>query len=202
MTSAIASRRGPAVRRRGIVYGLRTLRPEDGYTSVEVGYAGQTRQRLRSREVQHREDQPFSDVIVGDAFVIAEGWWTDAELDAAELAAIRQTRPRYNIAGNEGNPDRVKPWVARDQRRERDEAAGRPVWQPRIAVPVGRSWWPCPIWQLWVLAWLPLWWVGFWWLFAAGVSVPGSTVGAAAGAGLLLGWGVRRGRRRRRRRRS
>lgn len=192
------------------MYGYRTLRPEDHYQSTELGYVGQTRQRLRSRDGQHREVQPFSDIIVGDPFVVAEGVWTDAELDAVEESVIRggaavdgrQQRPRYNIEHNRGNPDRITPWVARRQRAARDEARGVPAWvPPAAAVPASRGWWPCRVWQLWVLAWLAGWPGWSWLLHGGGVpGWPAVGVGAAVSAG-LLGWGVRRGRPRRRRQR-
>lgn len=201
MTAPAATRRRAGARRRGIVYGYRTLRPEDNYQSVELGYVGQTRQVLRARDGQHREVQPFSDIIVGDPFVLAEGLWTDGELDAAERAAIVQLRPRYNIEHNRANPGRIPPWIARRQRAARDAARGVPAWSPPVAASAVRSWWPCRVWQLWVLAWL-LGWPGWAWLLH-GWGVPGwpsVAVGAAVSAG-LLGWGVRSGRPRRRRRR-
>lgn len=202
MTSGVASRRDSRVRRLGFVYAYDTLRPEGGYTAVEVGYVGQTRNR-RARDAQHREDKPWADIIVGSARVVAQGWWSDDELDAAERAAIGQLRPRYNIACNEGNPLRIPPWAAREQRVGRDAARGVPAWTPPMPASVQGSagWWPCPVWQMWAAAYVPLW-VGMWWaLRDGGVPVWPAAGVAAVSAGLLLGWGVRRGRRRPRRRR-
>jgi hypothetical protein len=134
----------PDVRRRGAVYGIPTFavdaagRPLAGL--VVVGYVGQTRQTVKQREEQHRGHQPFGDLIVGGSWVIEEGHWTDAELDARELHYIRRgavlvpdqppQRPVYNIVGNMDNPNRVKPWDAVAHRQVR-----QPGWTPEAKVP-------------------------------------------------------------------
>jgi hypothetical protein len=76
-----------ATRRRGHIYGYLTLNPDDR-TVIEFGYAGQSRQRRGRRDAQHRDCQPWEDLILGRPHVIADGWWTDDELDAIEQAVI------------------------------------------------------------------------------------------------------------------
>lgn len=122
-------------RPRGIVYGIRTLHP-DTLASIELGYLGKTWQRLRAREMQHRDEQPWEDVIVGSAYVISQGFSSDAELLEAERWAIRMLKPRYNVAENRANPDRISPEAAVVQRQSRDRARGVPLWLPPAA-PVG-----------------------------------------------------------------
>ncbi|GAA2637004.1 hypothetical protein GCM10010399_82700 [Dactylosporangium fulvum] len=113
------------VRRPGIVYGVNILDPATG--QVHVDYVGQTRQQLLSRERQHRDERPFSDLIVGDAFVIEQGMWTDAELDERELFHIQRIGPRMNHDGNLDNPARIPIWRQRQDRDARDRAKGLPV---------------------------------------------------------------------------
>lgn len=206
MTATLPPRSG--VRRRGVVYGYDTLRPETGYTTVEVGYVGRTRQALRARDGQHREVQPWADIIVGGPYVIAEGWWTDEELAATEVAHIARLRPRYNIEDNRGNPARIPPWGAVAQRQARDAARGAPAWVP----PRRQGWLPVPStasrWRPWqVKAAL---WGSSWALLAAGLWVQvcrwGASVGegaavAALGSAALHVWGAWLANRPRRRRR-
>jgi hypothetical protein len=138
MTTVPRQRAG--VKRHSIVYGINILDPETG--KVRLDYVGQTQQRLRSRENQHRDDQPWNDLIVGSPFVLEQGVWDKGELDRREIAAIRRLRPRYNYDHNQGNPNRVEKWRARDQRWARDDAAGRPRWVPpelRTANPTSAS---------------------------------------------------------------
>jgi hypothetical protein len=115
--------------RLGIVYGFRTLE-HPGRGRVMLGYVGQTVQAVGARERQHRDAQPWSDLIVGEALILAQGWWTPAELDAQEAGYIRALRPLYNYEYNGRNPHRIPIPVAREQRWARDDAAGRPRWQP------------------------------------------------------------------------
>lgn len=110
-------------RRRGIVYGFWVVHPLTGQRVL--GYVGQTRQALRAREAQHRAEQPWADTIVGPAVVIAEGAWTNGELDAHEVRQIQALRPLYNIDHNRTNPNRILPWDAVAQRQARE-----PGWQP------------------------------------------------------------------------
>jgi hypothetical protein len=209
----LAERADPTLRRRGVVYGIRTLDPENG--AIVLGYVGQTFQALADREAQHREDQPWSDLIVDEAFVIACGWWTCAEIDAAEALYIRALRPTYNFEHNLDNPQRVPIWVARQQREQRDAVAGRAPWVPphrpdarrprRTTVqprrrPARRRW-PRPVRRL---AWRAIVWLTLAaTIFAAEpMSTPFAT---AAGSSVVLASAVMAlpllGRRRRRRRR-
>ncbi len=184
-------------RRRGIVYGINWLDPASG--TIELAYVGKTRQRLRSREAQHRDDQPWSDLIVGDAYVLAEGPWTDAELDAVEEEFIKERRPPFNYEHNLDNPHRVPIPVARRQRWERDDEAGRPRWvKPderaeqanRLHRPVGgtlvegrsRLWWVTA--AAWAGGWFLL--AVMLWHAAAGLSVTGRWWTAALTPGLAL----------------
>lgn len=128
-------------RRRGIVYGVDLIDHESGQVRP-ADYVGQTRQALRSRGNQHRDEQPWSDLIVGDFYVIEQAQWSDPELDAAEIGMIGRLLPRMNYLHNEGNPCRVPKWTQREQRWDRDDRAGRPRWVhpdergPGVAGPV------------------------------------------------------------------
>jgi hypothetical protein len=119
------------VRYRGAIYGLDVL---DHMTRriVPDDYVGKTRQRGRSRETQHRDRQPFSDLIVGDAHVLWEGICTEDELDEMERHFIQdvEVRPRLNEKMNEDNPRMIPKGVQRAQRWERDDAAGKARWVP------------------------------------------------------------------------
>ncbi|WP_051797277.1 hypothetical protein [Catenuloplanes japonicus] len=202
-----------SVVRRGIVYGITTLthecalamlRGEPITAGTEFGYAGKTRQRLAARERQHRDTQPWSDLIVGEAFVVEQGMWDEPELDARELAVIAGWRPRYNISGNWDNPGRVKPWDAVAQRHARDDAAGRPRWVPPVerapVVFATPPWWrralaAWPPWSaklvVWAVAWLLLW--ALVQAVLTEMGVPDSGALAVPVSGGLLGWGLRRG---------
>lgn len=137
-------------RRRGVVYCVLT-RPVDANgapvpgAAPEVGYIGQSRQTAWQREQQHRASQPFSDLIVGGAFVLEEGQWDDATLDAREQWWIRhgasvvpdgpRQRPRYNYDHNLTNPARIEIFRAQQHRRNRE-----PGWtQQRNRVPRQRA---------------------------------------------------------------
>ncbi|MEV0214319.1 hypothetical protein [Micromonospora sp. NPDC050695] len=127
-------------RRQRAVYGIMTLDvnrqgiPIPGAAPV-VGYIGQSRQTVWQREQQHRDEQPFSDLIVGGSWTIEEGFWTQQQLDEREQHYIRQgvsllpgqkrQRPKYNIDFNRENPDRIPPWDAVTHRQARE-----PGWQP------------------------------------------------------------------------
>jgi hypothetical protein len=94
-------------------------------------YVGQTRQRGRAREMQHRETQPFSDLIVGSPRILWEGLCTDEELDRIERQFIRdgKVRPRLNEKLNEDNPARIPKLEQARQRHERDARRGEQPWQ-------------------------------------------------------------------------
>lgn len=168
---------------RGAVYGIDVL---DHVTRqvMPCDYVGKTRQRGRARESQHRDRQPFSDLIVGDSHVLWEGMCTEEELDEWERYFIQdvEVRPRLNEVLNEDNPHMISKQVQRAQRWQRDDVEGRPRWVPfdrrqrasllewdqvpasrdlsGVSVrrlPGGRSWRP---WQikagLWSMSWLLL----------------------------------------------
>ena len=59
-----------------------------------------------------------------------QGWWTQEALDAQEAGYIRALRPLYNYEHNGQNPYRIPIPEAHRQRWARDDAAGRPRWQP------------------------------------------------------------------------
>ncbi len=154
--------RAHAGSRRGHAYAYLTLAHADR-SRIEFGYGGQSFQRHGARDRQHRECQPWEDLIVGSPLVIADGWFTPDELDAVEEAVIQGRwgdvrrladgcgavvseaaiqacvnaggRPRYNWALNEDNPRQVPKLVAVEQRWVRDDAAGRPRWVPVEARP-------------------------------------------------------------------
>ncbi|GAA0719746.1 hypothetical protein Drose_06045 [Dactylosporangium roseum] len=184
------------VRRPGIVYGLNILDPVTG--QVHADYVGQTRQQLLSRERQHRDERPFADLIVGDAFVVEQGSWTDAELDEREMFHIARLRPRMNHDGNLDNPARIPIWRQRQDRDVRDRAKGLPARQwpdPRpgpAPVPAVRRSRLSPRWRRrrswaaglvagWLVATVLLWWAD---VTTAAVDVPGRTY-PIVGAGLV-----------------
>lgn len=118
-----AGARAPAV-----VYAYDTIR-EDG--EVELGYVGQTTRALEVRDAEHRDSQPWADLIApGSPRVLWEGHPTAAELDAIELGFIRDLQPRYNFEGQEGAAHATHKLAAVDQRWARDDSAGRPRWSP------------------------------------------------------------------------
>ncbi|MFG2046109.1 hypothetical protein ACGFIW_01595 [Micromonospora sp. NPDC048935] len=139
----VPRRRPPAgERRKRAVYGIMTLDvdargiPIPGAAPV-VGYIGQSRQTVWQREQQHRDEQPFSDLIVGGSWTIEEGWWTQQQLDEREQHYIRRgvsllpgqeaQRPKYNIDCNRENRDRIKPWDAVAHRQAREPGWVKPA---------------------------------------------------------------------------
>lgn len=116
---------------RGVVYGIPVYDDELGRI-VPDDYVGKTRQRGRLRENQHRDNQPFSDRIVGSPRVLWEGVCTDEELAGMERHFIQDVpvRPRLNVEMNEDNPDAIPKWKQIEQRHERDRAEKRELWVP------------------------------------------------------------------------
>lgn len=125
----------------GEVYAYRTRKPGAllGLPLIgrHWGYVGQTRNpKMRDRE--HLEG--------GGRYGAAPKDWADLEprryvlfrlkhcpqwvLDLAEVVAIRLLLPVYNVQHNRGNPRRVKPAVARAQRRGREMT--RMSWSPHF----------------------------------------------------------------------
>lgn len=133
MTQTARPRTG--VRRPGAIYGLDiadhdTLIAAAVHKVMKDDYVGQTRQKGRARESQHRDDKPYEDLIVGSAHVLEQGMWTDEELDEREVYWIRRLCPRMNYEHNLDNPDRIEIWRQKEQRWVRDDAAGRARWVP------------------------------------------------------------------------
>jgi hypothetical protein len=219
---------GPDVRRRGAVYGIPTL-PVDADGRIVpgppvVGYVGQTRQTVKQREGQHRDDKPFGDLIVGGSWVIEEGVWSDDELDARERYYIRHgvtlipgqraQRPVYNYTENLDNSARVEIWRQVEQRQVREPGWTPPekgAWVPRqrsrpevVSAPFGGFEWTRRRVKVacWAVGWLAVAVLVAVWV--AGLPTPTAGDGAAYGCGvatvlvgvLLPGRKRRRGRRR------
>ncbi|MEV5211302.1 hypothetical protein AB0K35_27900 [Micromonospora sp. NPDC053740] len=140
--SGRSSRPAPHVRRRSVVYGIPTLPVDENGRVIPgappiVGYIGKSVQTVYQRQEQHRDDKPFSDLIVGGSWVIEEGFWTDAELSAREQWWIRNgavlllggkpQRPVYNYEFNLDNPNRVEVRRAVEQRQAREPGWVKPV---------------------------------------------------------------------------
>lgn len=207
------------MRRLRLVYGIPTL-PVDQHGHVipglppVVGYIGKSRQTVFQREQQHRDEKPFSDIIFGGAFVIEEGWWTEAELDAHEQWWIRNgvallpggpvQRPIYNYEFNTDNPDRVEIWRQVEQRQAREPGWQPPVkGEPRIprqrnhrAAPVRPSAAPSRLARLWatyrtpITVWGILWlglFAAVWWAGADAWTGWHEPRNAGVGAALGLG---------------
>lgn len=134
---------GVAAVRYGEVYLYRTRKPSGRSWLRHNGYVGKT----RSPKQRHR--QHMGRPAVGDRYVSTGQPWSDLEprrhvvfrmrhcpdwlLALAELMAIRLLLPVYNISGNRGNPRRIRPWVAQEQRRARDRGHRFSVWYVRPA---------------------------------------------------------------------
>lgn len=137
MTATVPPR-GRTGTRWGRVYGWDVIDHDSwmaGRPRVVVNdYVGQTRQKGRARENQHRDSQPWSDLTVGSPRVLWEGWCTDEQLDEWERHFIQdvpaEQRPRLNWLLNEDNPRHIPKWVALEQRRARDDRNGVPPWEP------------------------------------------------------------------------
>lgn len=101
-----------------------------------LGYVGETVRQPFVRLMEHIGDQPWADTILG--WEVDEVVYTGkAAVLEAEAAAIRAERPLYNYRENLDNPLRVEIWRAKEQRRARDDAGGRPRWVK--PVPAQRS---------------------------------------------------------------
>lgn len=203
---------GPSVTRRlGIVYGYRIFDPATG--EVRTDYVGQTIQTLAARDRQHRglapnrdgstKCQPWSDLIVGQPYVIEQGMWTAAELDERERHHMAALKPRYNIQHNWGTTDRIKPWEAQAARASRDAARGLPpgvvparvprpsVWRRLAATRIAR--WAGRLLRTaarrtapWVAVWVVLAVAGVVWAPMPDGQVPGAAGVATGGLVVLL----------------
>lgn len=119
---------------RGVAYGFDVVDHASFMAGTPVvvpdDYVGKTRQRGRAREMQHRDDKPWSDLIVGSSHALWEGICTEDELDEIERRLIREKAPRLNDRDNRWNPDRISLTEQVRQRRERDALRGDPPWAP------------------------------------------------------------------------
>lgn len=112
-------RAAPLSRTHGTVYAYDTYHP----TTAEpvLGYVGQTRRPIGQRDAEHRETQPWADLITpGQPHILWEGDATPAELDGIEMRLIRDLRPLYNYDGQEGERHAVSLPEAQTQRYHRD----------------------------------------------------------------------------------
>jgi hypothetical protein len=112
------------------LYRIRGLDPRTNYRTITLIYVGESAREPFVRFIEHLYEQPFGDTIVGHPEVDPRPFASKNDVWAAERAAIEAERPLYNIEYNLANPDRIPPWTAREQRWARDDAAGRPRWQP------------------------------------------------------------------------
>ena len=205
------------------LYRFRVYHPHDMHLPpdqrrIVLGYVGETARMPLARLLEHIQNQPWADTIVGwdlDPRVFAG---KQAVL-AAEAAAIEREKPLYNVIGNERNRRRITPPDAMRQRRARD--AAKPVGQrwvhpddrggpARVSSRTAKR--PrvrrrkLPPWQRKLLDLVAAWAVmtaGVWFLFAHYEVIPGWRVqGFVAGLGsliwVLLLWSQTRPRRRRR----
>lgn len=114
----------------GIVYVLFYRDPETG--RVAVAYVGQTRRKMAQRLAEHREYQPWGDLIEGEPKIIFEGMISQPELDVLELRAIDDWWPVFNSIGNEiDKGQKISYEEALHQRWARDDAAGRDRFIPK-----------------------------------------------------------------------
>lgn len=122
------------------VYAILTRDVQHGRT--EIGYVGQTARDPYVRLAEHRETQPWADLIVHPEIIVV---WAgrqvlQSQLDTMERWYIRNGvphpdgtgsyRPRYNIEHNMDNSARTLPWTAIAQRQDRDplyRAPSRPL---------------------------------------------------------------------------
>lgn len=106
------------------LYFIDVLDPRTNYTTVTLGYIGETARAPFTRFIEHLYDQPFGDTIVGKPRLDPRVFPGKEAVYVAEQAAVEQLRPLYNYEFNLGNPDRIPIPVAQRQRAERDLARG------------------------------------------------------------------------------
>lgn len=160
----------------------------------ELLYRGKTNEPIR-RLLEHLRDQPWADEIATwqrDPRI----FYSEAEALAAEKAAIRAERPRYNITHNGGNPNRIDPRTMRRPARVPAQRRGR-----RGTYRRRRSGWVPPLWLLFALAaWLVL--AGWMWHVlgraAGGPGLPAAMAAVMVGGARWAWPGRRSGRSRRR----
>lgn len=89
-----------------------------------IGYDGVTN-RPDLRDEQHKANSPWYD-LVEKRHVIPLGVMPRFLAECLETVLIRATFPVYNVKHNLGNPRRVKPYHAKQQRWARDGADKSP----------------------------------------------------------------------------
>lgn len=111
-------------------------------------YVGQSRQKGRARENQHRDDKPWADLAVGSPRVLWEGWCTDEQLDEMERRFIQdvplEQRPRLNWKLNEDNRRQIPIPRQKEQRHARDARRGEQAWEPTAYRPEVYGYPPAP----------------------------------------------------------
>ena len=112
------------------LYRIMVLDPRTNYTTITLGYIGETGRMPFTRFIEHLYEQPFGDTIVGHPQVDLRVFAGKDAVVAAEEAAVKAERPLYNYEFNLDNPDRITIPQAIEQRRRREAAKGNPNWQP------------------------------------------------------------------------
>lgn len=102
------------------LYRIYVLDPRTNYTTVCLGYIGETAREPFVRFLEHLYEQPFGDTIVGFPQVDPRVFAGKDEVLEAERLAVEAERPLYNYEWNLDNPDRIEIWRTRQQRAERD----------------------------------------------------------------------------------
>jgi hypothetical protein len=117
------------------LYYIWVLDPRTNFTTVCLGYVGETAREPFVRFLEHLYDQPFGDTIVGKPEVDPRRFAGKDEVWAAEKEAVERLRPLYNYEYNLDNPDRIPIPEARRQREARDRAKGvePPTWDRPVA---------------------------------------------------------------------
>jgi hypothetical protein len=181
-------------RRDCALYRIMVLDPRTNYTTVTLGYIGETGRMPFTRFVEHLYDQPFGDTIVGHPHVDPRAFAGKAQVLAAEEAAVRAEKPLYNIEYQKGAPHQIPQWTAREQRAERDRRRGTvtPNWAAKGSVPRVDPGAPDRSMLMAVLRSQWTWWATAWLISAAfawetaGWAVDGIGQKLTAGPHLLL----------------
>jgi hypothetical protein len=121
-----------------------------------LGYIGETARLPFERLMEHVMSQPWADTIL--AWEVDDRVYPGKQaVLEAEAAAIRSERPLYNYRENLDNPHRVEIWRAKEQRRVRDAARGRPRWvqaEDRESTAFAGTAQPDPFWLVRAVNWL------------------------------------------------
>lgn len=119
-----------------------------------LGYIGETARAPFVRLMEHIQEKPWADTIIG--WEVDDRTFTGKEaVLAAERAAIHAEKPLYNIEENLGNRGRIPPWTAKEQRaaRDADRRASRAAVVVGPTLPAGTSAWS-RFWRTWLGRWL------------------------------------------------